>query len=115
MLIEINRILQIINQGKDTSMAGSSFGTLFKITTFGESHGKALGVIVDGCPAGLSLSEHDIQVFLDRRKPGQTKISTPRKENDQVEILSGIFEGKNYWYTYCHDDPQYFPAFLRLW
>lgn len=75
-------------------MAGSSFGTLFKITTFGESHGKALGVIVDGCPAGLSLSEHDIQVFLDRRKPGQTKISTPRKENDQVEILSGIFEGK---------------------
>lgn len=94
MLIEINRILQIINQGKDTSMAGSSFGTLFKITTFGESHGKALGVIVDGCPAGLSLSEHDIQVFLDRRKPGQTKISTPRKENDQVEILSGVFEGK---------------------
>ena len=75
-------------------MAGSSFGTLFKITTFGESHGKALGVIVDGCPAGLSLSEHDIQVFLDRRKPGQTKISTPRKENDQVEILSGVFEGK---------------------
>lgn len=75
-------------------MAGSSFGTLFKITTFGESHGRALGVVIDGCPAGLPLSEEDIQVFLDRRKPGQTKISTPRKENDQVEILSGIFEGK---------------------
>lgn len=75
-------------------MAGSSFGTLFKITTFGESHGKSIGVIVDGCPAGLSLSEKDIQSFLDRRKPGQTKISTPRKENDQVEILSGVFEGK---------------------
>lgn len=75
-------------------MAGSSFGTIFRITTWGESHGKALGVIVDGCPAGLKLNEDDIQRYLDRRKPGQTKISTPRKEDDQVEILSGTFEGK---------------------
>lgn len=75
-------------------MAGSSYGKLFKITTWGESHGKALGVIIDGCPAGLSLSEEDIQIFLDRRKPGKTKIATPRKEDDKVEILSGVFEGK---------------------
>ena len=75
-------------------MSGSSFGKLFKITTWGESHGKALGVVIDGCPAGLPLSEEDIQIFLDRRKPGKTKISTPRKEDDKVEILSGVFEGK---------------------
>lgn len=75
-------------------MSGSTYGTFFKITTWGESHGKALGVVIDGCPAGLSLSEQDIQVFLDRRKPGQSSISTPRRESDQVEILSGIFEGK---------------------
>lgn len=75
-------------------MAGSTFGTLFKITTWGESHGKALGVVIDGCPAGLSLCEADIQIYLDRRKPGQSGITTPRKEADQVEILSGVFEGK---------------------
>ncbi len=75
-------------------MAGSTYGTLFKITTWGESHGKALGVVIDGCPAGLSLSEEDIQVYLDRRKPGQSHITTPRKEADQVEILSGVFDGK---------------------
>ncbi len=75
-------------------MSGSSYGKLFKITTWGESHGKALGVVIDGCPAGLPLSEEDIQLFLDRRKPGKTKISTPRKEDDKVEILSGVFEGK---------------------
>ncbi|MEG1848460.1 MAG: chorismate synthase [Lachnospiraceae bacterium] len=75
-------------------MAGSSLGTIFKITTWGESHGKAIGVVVDGCPAGLSLCESDIQVYLNRRKPGQTGISTPRKEDDLVEILSGVFEGK---------------------
>jgi chorismate synthase len=78
----------------DTKMAGSSFGTIFRITTWGESHGKALGVVVDGVPAGLALSEADIQAFLDRRKPGQTDIATPRKEADEVEILSGIFEGR---------------------
>lgn len=75
-------------------MAGSSFGTIFKITTWGESHGKALGVVIDGCPAGLSLCEEDIQVYLNRRKPGQSNISTPRKEDDAVEILSGVFEGR---------------------
>lgn len=75
-------------------MAGNSFGTIFKITTWGESHGKALGVVIDGCPAGLSLCEKDIQVFLDRRRPGKSKITTPRKEADEVEILSGVFEGK---------------------
>lgn len=75
-------------------MAGSTFGTIFKITTWGESHGKALGVVVDGCPAGLPLCEEDIQFFLDRRKPGQSAITTQRKEADQVEILSGIFEGR---------------------
>lgn len=75
-------------------MAGSTYGTVFKITTWGESHGKALGVVVDGCPAGLSLTEADIQVYLDRRKPGKNRISTPRKEDDTVEILSGVFEGR---------------------
>ncbi|MCM1242901.1 MAG: chorismate synthase, partial [Roseburia sp.] len=75
-------------------MAGSSYGKIFKITTWGESHGEALGVIIDGCPAGLTLSTGDIQLFLDRRKPGKTRISTPRKEDDKVEILSGVFEGK---------------------
>lgn len=75
-------------------MNGSSFGTYFKITTFGESHGAALGVIIDGCPAGIPLSADYIQTFLDRRKPGQNIYSTPRKESDLVEILSGVFEGK---------------------
>lgn len=75
-------------------MAGSTFGTIFKITTWGESHGKGIGVVVDGCPAGLSLCEKDIQIFLNRRKPGQSKFATPRKEDDTVEILSGVFEGK---------------------
>ena len=75
-------------------MAGSSFGQIFKITTWGESHGKALGVVVDGVPAGLKLDEDDIQQFLDRRKPGQSKFTTARAEGDQVEILSGVFEGK---------------------
>ena len=75
-------------------MAGSSFGNIFQITTWGESHGVALGVVIDGCPSGLPLSQEDIQIFLNRRKPGQTKISTPRKEADEVEILSGLFEGK---------------------
>lgn len=75
-------------------MAGSSYGTIFKITTWGESHGKALGVVIDGCPAGLSLCEADIQTFLNRRRPGQSQITTQRKEADQVEILSGVFEGR---------------------
>ena len=75
-------------------MAGSTFGKLFRVTTWGESHGKGIGVVVDGCPAGLPLCENDIQMFLNRRKPGQSKFTTPRKESDTVEILSGVFEGK---------------------
>ena len=75
-------------------MAGSSIGTIFRITTWGESHGPALGVVVDGVPAGLELSSNDIQEYLNRRKPGQSTITTPRKEADEVEILSGVFEGK---------------------
>jgi chorismate synthase len=74
---------------------GNSFGRIFRISTFGESHGKAIGVIVDGCPAGLSIDEGFIQAELQRRKPGQSKITTQRKEEDQVEILSGVFEGKS--------------------
>ena len=74
-------------------MAGSTFGTLFTITTWGESHGPALGVVVDGCPAGIPLTSAYIQTFLDRRKPGQSKFTTARKESDSVEILSGVFEG----------------------
>nr|WP_297864535.1 chorismate synthase [uncultured Acetatifactor sp.] len=75
-------------------MAGSTYGTVFRITTWGESHGKALGVVIDGCPAGLELEEGDIQLYLDRRKPGVTRIATPRKEADAVEIMSGVFEGR---------------------
>ena len=75
-------------------MSGSIYGKHFQISTWGESHGKALGVVVDGCPAGIPLTEADIQKFLDRRKPGQNRYSTPRKEDDAVEILSGVFEGK---------------------
>ena len=74
--------------------AGSGFGNLFRISTWGESHGKGIGVVVDGCPAGLTLSQEDIQIYLNRRKPGTSKFTTPRKEDDQVEILSGVFEGK---------------------
>lgn len=75
-------------------MTGNSFGNLFKLTTFGESHGTAIGCVIDGCPAGLEIDENDIQRELDRRKPGQSAITTQRKEEDKVQILSGIFEGK---------------------
>lgn len=75
-------------------MAGSTYGTILKVTTWGESHGKGIGVVVDGCPAGLALEEKDIQAYLDRRKPGQSKFTTARQEGDVVEILSGVFEGK---------------------
>ena len=74
-------------------MAGSTYGNIFKITTWGESHGPALGVVIDGCPAGLPLNEEDIQKYLDKRKPGQNSTTTARKESDTVEILSGVFEG----------------------
>ncbi len=72
----------------------NSFGKIFKISTYGESHGKAIGVIIDGCPSGIEIKEIDIQKELDRRKPGQSKITTQRKESDSVQILSGVFEGK---------------------
>jgi len=75
-------------------MSGNTFGALFRITTWGESHGPAVGVVIDGCPAGLSLEEADIQKELDRRRPGQSIITTQRKEEDRAEILSGIFSGK---------------------
>ncbi len=75
-------------------MAGSTLGTLLSVTTWGESHGRGIGVVIDGCPAGLALTEQDIQIYLNRRKPGQSRFTTPRKEDDVVEILSGVFEGK---------------------
>lgn len=75
-------------------MAGNSFGQIFRITSFGESHGKGVGVIVDGSPAGIEITDEEIQTELDRRKPGQSKITTPRKEADLIHILSGVFEGK---------------------
>ncbi|MBV17327.1 MAG: chorismate synthase, partial [Thalassospira sp.] len=75
-------------------MAGNSFGTLFRFTTFGESHGPAIGCVVDGVPPLLDLSEADIQDFLEKRKPGQSRFTTQRREPDQVKILSGVFEGK---------------------
>ena len=75
-------------------MAGNSFGKLFRLTTFGESHGEAIGGIIDGCPAGLKIDLEKIQQEMDRRKPGQSAIVTQRKEPDSVKFLSGIFEGK---------------------
>ena len=75
-------------------MSGNTFGKLFQVTTYGESHGKALGCIIDGCPPQLELSSGDIQSELNRRKPGQSDVTTQRNEDDIVEILSGVFEGK---------------------
>lgn len=75
-------------------MSGNTFGKLFTVTSFGESHGKAIGCIVDGCPPGIEISEADLQIDLDRRKPGTSRYTTQRKEADEVEILSGVFEGK---------------------
>ena len=75
-------------------MAGSTLGTILRVTTWGESHGEGIGVVVDGCPAGLPLEEGDIQSYLNRRKPGQSKFTTARQEGDQVEILSGVFGGR---------------------
>ena len=75
-------------------MSGSIYGQLFTITTWGESHGAGIGVVIDGCPAGLLLEASDIQHYLNRRKPGQSRFTTARKENDSVEILSGVFEGR---------------------
>jgi chorismate synthase len=75
-------------------MSGNAFGKLFTVTSFGESHGPALGCVVDGCPPGMSLSEEDMQKDLDRRKPGQSRFTTQRREDDAVKILSGVFKGK---------------------
>ncbi len=75
-------------------MSNNSFGKIFKVTTWGESHGEAIGVVVDGCPAGIELSEAEIQHELDRRKPGLSEITTERKEADEVKILSGTFKGE---------------------
>lgn len=75
-------------------MSGNTFGTLFTVTTFGESHGPAIGCVIDGCPPGLELSELDIQPELDRRKPGTSRHVTQRQEPDTVEILSGVYQGK---------------------
>jgi len=75
-------------------MSGNTLGLLFTVTTFGESHGHAIGAVIDGCPPGMNLSEADIQLDLDRRKPGTSRHVTQRKEDDKVEILSGVFEGK---------------------
>lgn len=75
-------------------MAGNSFGQLFKITTFGESHGGSVGVVIDGCPPGLAITREEIQKEMDRRKPGQSDITTPRKEEDEIQILSGMIDGK---------------------
>jgi len=73
-------------------MSGNTFGNIFKVTTFGESHGYALGCIIDGCPPNLEIDESDIQIELNRRKPGQSDVTTQRKEDDLVQILSGVFE-----------------------
>jgi chorismate synthase len=75
-------------------MASNSFGNIFRFTTWGESHGEAIGCVVDGVPSLIELSEADIQPFLDKRKPGQNKFTTQRREGDEVKILSGVFEGK---------------------
>ena len=75
-------------------MSGNTFGTLFTVTTFGESHGPAIGCVIDGCPPGMVLSEVDIQPELDRRKPGTSRHVTQRQESDTVEILSGVYQGK---------------------
>ena len=74
-------------------MSGNSFGKLFTVTTFGESHGPALGCVIDGCPPGMPLQASDLQHDLNRRKPGQSRYTTQRKEDDAVQILSGVFEG----------------------
>ncbi len=84
---------RLLGQSGAFQMPGSSFGEMFRVTTFGESHGPALGCVVDGCPPGIPLTEADLQVDLDRRKPGTSKYATQRREDDQVKILSGVFEG----------------------
>ena len=93
----------------------NSFGHLFRVTTWGESHGPALGCVVDGCPPGIALAEADIQPWLDARRPGQNKFTTQRQEADQVEILSGTFEGQDHRHADLAADPQHRPAVEGLW
>lgn len=95
-------------------MAGSTFGNQFKITTWGESHGKAVGVVIDGCPAGLALTESDIQYYLNLRKPGQSRYTTPRKEEDAVEIMSGILKARTTGHAYLSHCLQQKCTFFRL-
>ncbi len=87
--LSLNRLNVLIH-----NMSGNTYGQLFKITTFGESHGPAVGVVIDGCPAGLVIMREEIQMELDKRRPGQSKLTTQRQEEDRVEILSGVFENK---------------------
>jgi len=75
-------------------MAGNSFGELFRITSFGESHGGSVGVVIDGCPPNIEITEAEIQAELDRRRPGQSSITTPRSEHDEIHIMSGVYEGR---------------------
>ncbi len=91
-------------------MSGSTFGTFFKVSTWGESHGKALGAVIDGCPAGLPLCEQDIQKYLNRRKPGQTRISTPRKEGNNFRCLSRPY----HWHPYFPYRKKYLPEVAGL-
>ncbi len=95
-------------------MSGNSIGKLFTVTSFGESHGLAIGCIVDGCPPGLEISASDLQPDLDRRKPGQSRYTTQRKEDDEVKILSGVFEGKNHRRLDWYDDRKQRSEIKRL-
>ena len=92
-------------------MAGSALGTILRVTTWGESHGKGIGVVVDGCPAGLPLEEGDIQSYLNRRKPGQSKFTTARQEGDQGGNPVRRVRGKDHRYSHCSGGAQYRPAF----
>ena len=87
-------------------MSGNTFGSLFAVTNFGESHGPAIGCVIDGCPPGLELSEADIQPDLDRRRPGTSRHVTQRQEEDKVEILSGVYEGKTTGTPICCMQPR---------
>ena len=92
-MMTLKETADMIQKGRIT-MAGSSFGTLFRVTTWGESHGPGVGAVIDGCPAGLPLCEADIQEYLDRRRPGRSRYATARNEEDRARILSGVFEGR---------------------
>jgi chorismate synthase len=96
-------------------MSFNTFGKLFRFSTWGESHGPAIGCVVDGCPPNISIKEQDIQIELDKRKPGQSKFTTQRKEDDKVQILSGVFEGKNNWDTHIAHNLQQRYEIKRLW